>query len=55
MRLEKSVDELVVTSNEVVGILMLVKEAWRSRISMIVKENTSSNSGRCRTESDIAV
>jgi hypothetical protein len=34
-------------------MLMLDREAWRSGISMIVKENISSNSGRCRTRGDI--
>jgi hypothetical protein len=38
------------TSDEEVGKLMLDREAWRSRrVSKNVKENISSNSGRCRT------
>jgi hypothetical protein len=32
--------------------LMLDKEAWRFRISMIVKAGKPSDSGRCRTRSD---
>jgi hypothetical protein len=41
------------TSDEEVGKLMLDREAWTSRISMIVKENTFSNCGRCRSGSEI--
>jgi hypothetical protein len=35
-----------VTSDEEVGKLTLGREAWRSMISMIVKQNISSNSER---------
>jgi hypothetical protein len=35
--------------------LVLDREAWRSRINMIVEENVSSNSERYRTKSDIVV
>jgi hypothetical protein len=45
----------LVTSDEEVGKLVPDREAWRSRISMIVKENISCNSGRCRARSDIVV
>jgi hypothetical protein len=38
-----------VTSDVDVGKQMLDREAWRSRISMIVKENISSKNGRCTT------
>jgi hypothetical protein len=48
-------DDGPVTSDEEVGELMLHREAWRSRIGMIVKENSSSNSGRCRTRSDFVI
>jgi hypothetical protein len=41
----------LVTNDEGVVKLMLHREAWRSRISMNVKENISSN----RTRSDIVV
>jgi hypothetical protein len=34
---------------------MLDREAWRSRMRMIVKENISSNSGHCRTRGDFVV
>jgi hypothetical protein len=44
-----------VTSVEEVGKLMLDRKAWRSRISMIMKENTSSNSGSCRIELRVVV
>jgi hypothetical protein len=40
-----------VTSDEEVGKLTLDREVWRYRISTtIVKENVSSNSGRCKLE-----
>jgi hypothetical protein len=48
------VDRLL-SSDKEVGKLKRDREAWTSRISMIVKENISSYSGRCRTRSDIDV
>jgi hypothetical protein len=45
----------LVTSDEEVGKFILDREAWRSSISMIVKENTSINSGRGRMRSIIVV
>ena len=42
----------LVSSDVEVGKLMLDREAWKSRISMIVKANKSSHSGRCKTRSD---
>jgi hypothetical protein len=42
-----------VTSDKEVGKLMLEREAWRSRISMVMI--LPSNSGRCRTRSVILV
>jgi hypothetical protein len=44
-----------VTSSTEIGTFLLDREAWRSRISMIVKENTSSDSRRCTTKSDTVV
>jgi hypothetical protein len=41
--------------NEAVGKFMLDREAWRSRISMIVKENTFRNRWRFIARSDIVV
>jgi hypothetical protein len=43
----------LVTRDVEVGRLVLDREAWRSRISMIVKESISIHSGRCRTKSDV--
>jgi hypothetical protein len=44
-----------VTSDEEAGKPMLDREAWGSRISLIVKANISDNSGRCRTRGEIVV
>jgi hypothetical protein len=43
-----------VTSDKEVRQSMLGREAWRFRISVTVK-NISSSSGHCRTRSDIVV
>jgi hypothetical protein len=48
----EKVDGLV-TSDEEVGKLMLDRAAWRSRISMILKDIIYSNGGRCRTRDDV--
>jgi hypothetical protein len=49
------VNGLATSRKEDVGKLMLDREAWRSRISMIAKENISSHSWRSRTRSNIVV
>jgi hypothetical protein len=50
----EKVDGLV-TGDEEGGKSMLDREAWRCRISKIVIKNISSNSGHCRTRSEIVV
>jgi hypothetical protein len=45
----------LVTSAEEVGELTLDREAWRSGLSVIVKENNSSDSERCRTRREVIV
>jgi hypothetical protein len=49
------VDGLVTSSDEEGGKFMLDREAWRSRIGMTVKENSSSSIGCCKSRSDIVL
>jgi hypothetical protein len=46
----------LVASDEEVRKSIIDRKTWKSRISMIVKENTSRNSGgRCSSRNNIAV